>query len=151
MIGCIHVAIFQGGLATKPGSRNMTISVKISKDDQTITWSSDRTADVAVARIADMSEGVRARALYHGLNARGTDAGAMGFDHWDGKDQPKRYATDHEKLGRIKRVVEHLNNPATGFDWDLRPSADPLANKSAGELEALIAAAKAKLAGLGVG
>lgn len=129
----------------------MTISVKVNKDEQTISWSSDRTADIAIARITEMSEGVRTRAMYHGLSARGTDAGAMGFDHWDGKGEPKRYATDHEKLARIKRVVEHLNNPATGFDWDLRPSADPLANKSAAELEQLIAAAKAKLAGLGVG
>lgn len=129
----------------------MTISVKVDKESQTITWSSDRTADVAVARIYEMSVGVQQRAMYHGVSARGTDAGAMGFGDWDGKDKPKRYATDHEKLQRIKRVVEHLNNPATGFDWDLRPSSDPLANKSASELEALIAAAKEKLAGLGVG
>jgi hypothetical protein len=137
-------------------SRNMTISVKLPKgvpataEEQVVTWSSDRTADVVVARVSEMSEALKMRAMYHGLNARGTDAGAMAFDHWDGKDKPKRYATDHEKMQRIKRVVEHLNNPATGFDWDLRPSSDPLANKSATELEALIAAAKAKLAGLGV-
>lgn len=128
----------------------MTISVKVDKEAQTVTWSSDRTATVATARISEMSEGVKSRAMYHGISARGTDAGAIGFGDWDGKDKPKRYATDHEKLGRIARVVEHLNNPATGFDWDLRPSSDPLANKSASELEALIAAAREKLAGLGL-
>jgi hypothetical protein len=128
----------------------MTISVKLDKDSQTITWTSDRCADQAVARISEMSEGVKLRAMYHGLNARGTDAGAMAMDHWDGKDKPKRYAFDHEKLARIKRVVDHLNNPATGWDWDLRPSADPLAGKSATELAALIAAAQSKLASLGI-
>lgn len=128
----------------------MTISVKVDKEQGTITWSSDRTADCAVARVAEMSEGVKARAMYHGISARGTDAGAMGFGEWDGKGTAKRYATDHEKMARIKRVVEHLNAPTTGWDWDLRPSSDPLAGKSADELAKLIALAQQKLATLGI-
>jgi hypothetical protein len=129
----------------------MSISCKIDREAHTISWVSDQpdTAPV-VALIDGMNPELRERAMYHGLSARGTDAGAIAFGHLDGKDKPKRYATDSEKLARISRVVSHLNNPATGWDWDLRPSADPLANKSAEELERLIALAKAKLAGLGV-
>jgi hypothetical protein len=128
----------------------MTISVKIDREAQTISWTSDRSALTAVARIEEMSKDLKERAMFHGLVQRGTDAGAMGMDHWDGKDKPKRYATDHEKLARVKRVVEHLNNPATGWDWDLRPSSDPLAGKSTGELEALIKLAQERLKGLGI-
>lgn len=128
----------------------MTISVKQDREQGTITWSSDRCADVAVIRVSELSSGLKERALWHGLTARGTDAGAMGMDHWDGKDKPKRYATDHEKMTRVKRVVDHLMNPQTGWDWDLRPSSDPLAGKSADELSKLIAAAQAKLASLGI-
>lgn len=129
----------------------MSISCKIDREARTISWTSDQP-DCApvVATLETMSDDLRERAMYHGLSARGTDAGAIAFGHLDGKDKPKRYATDGEKLTRISRVVSHLNNPAIGWDWDLRPSADPLANKSAEELERLISAAKAKLAGLGV-
>jgi hypothetical protein len=135
----------------------MGISCKIDRKTALVTWESDcKTADgqplhePVVADVMGMSSELKERAMYHGLSARGTDAGAMAFGHWDGKDKAKRYATDGEKLARIARVVSHLNNPATGWDWDLRPSADPLANKSAEELERLIALAKEKLAGLGV-
>lgn len=128
----------------------MTISVKYNREAQTITWSSDRTARVAVARLMEMSEGVRARAMFHGVDQRGTDAGAMGFDHWDGKDKPKRYALDDEKMQRIQRVVDHLNAPGTGWEWGLRPSSDPLAGKGEEELRALIASAQARLASIGI-
>lgn len=128
----------------------MTIKVKLNRAEGTITWTSDRTATIATARLAEMSNALKERAMYHGLSARGTDAGAMGFDHWDGKDKAKRYATDHEKLARIVRVVNHLNDNKVGWDWDLVPSSDPLAGKSAGELAALIKAAQERLAGLGI-
>jgi len=137
----------------------MTISVKINRDNQTISWISDafkqdsstEYLEPVVADVQRMSQELKERAMYHGLSARGTDAGAMGFGHWDGKDKPQRRATDAEKLARISRVVEHLNNPNVGWDWDLRPTSDPLANKSQVELEQLIKAAQAKLAGLGIG
>src|SRR5215469_12137606 len=118
---------------------NMTISVKVDREAKTISWTSDRTATVAVARYGEMDQGILDRATVHGLVQRGTDAGAMGMDYWDGKDKPKRYALDSEKMARIVRVVNQLNE-AKGWDgWELRPSSDPLARKSQAELEALIA------------
>jgi hypothetical protein len=138
--------------------RVMSIKVKLDRENREISWVSDvlgengeQLHEPVTARLDEMSEELKERAMYHGLSARGTDAGAIAFGHLDGKDKPKRYATDSEKLARIARVVSHLNNPSIGWDWDLRPSSDPLANKSAEELERLISAAKAKLAGLGVG
>lgn len=129
----------------------MTINVKVDRAQGTITWESDRTAKMAVARIAEMSSGLKERAMYHGLTARGTDAGAMGFGEWDGKGTAKRYATDDEKMQRILRVVEHLNNPETGWDWEMRKTqVDPLAGASEEQLKELIARAQRKLETIGI-
>ena len=90
------------------------------------------------------------RATFHGLAARGTDATAMAMDYWDGKDKPKRYATDAEKLARCGALIDHLNS-AVGWDnWAMRKSADPLAGKSEAELKALIQAAQDRIASLGI-
>ena len=129
----------------------MAIRCKWDRAGKSITWASDKLGTQPVtALLGDMDQEIREYAMYHGLAARGTDATAMGFDHWDGKDKPKRYATDVEKLARCRRIIAHLND-AKGWDaWSMKPLSDPLAGKSAAELEALISLAKERLAGLGI-
>jgi hypothetical protein len=137
----------------------MSISCKWDRAQGTITWTSDLkdkegklVYEPVIARISTMSAELKERGLFHGIAARGTDATAMGFDHWDGKDKPKRYATDQEKLARCRKIIGHLNDSNTGWDWDLRPGrkGDPLEGKSAEELGKLIAEAQAKLAAIGI-
>lgn len=135
------------------------IKVKFDKQAGTITWqaisedgkSVAGTEDV-VALVSGYSQELKDRAMYHGLIQRGTDAGALGMGNWDGKDKPRRYATDQEKMARIRKVVEHLNSPGLGWDWDLRGngSGDPLAGKSAEQLAKLIEGAKLRLQELGI-
>jgi hypothetical protein len=128
----------------------MTISCKTDRESRTITWTSDRTARQAVMRLGEMDKEILDRASFHGLSARGTDAGAMAMDHWDGKNKPKRYATDDEKMQRIEKVVNHLNSARGWESWNLKPSTDPLAGKSKEDLEKLIREAQAKIASLGI-
>jgi hypothetical protein len=129
----------------------MSISCEWNRAEETITWSSDQPGiEPVVARLGEMDEEIREYAMFHGLAARGTDTTAMAMDHWDGKDKPKRRARDDEKLARCRVVIEHLNRAKGWESWGMRKSSDPLAGKSAAELESLIKAAQARIASLGI-
>ena len=127
--------------------RKTGIKVQYDQALGTISWV-DITGEIAplVLRLEELKPEIREQAMWHGLDQKVTDAGAMGNDHWDGKDKPKRYATTGERLGRMKRVVENLN----AGSWNVKSGGDPLANKGESELKALIALAQAKLASIGI-
>jgi hypothetical protein len=112
-----------------------------------ITWTDiEAKAEPIRLVVDDLSEDIRNKAVLHGLDQKVTDAGAMGTDHWDGEDKPKRAATTAERLARMRRVADNL----VAGQWNVRVSADPLANKTAEQLATLIAAAQAKLKAIGV-
>jgi hypothetical protein len=127
--------------------RKTGISVAYDTAASTITWTNvAQPEDRLVLNVASLPENIRNDALWHGLDQKVTDAGAIPFGAHDGKDKPERYATVAEKLARMRRVAEGL----MAGNWTSRAAADPLAGKSEAEIRALIAAATAKLAGLGV-
>lgn len=113
-----------------------------------ITWSDieGKSAPIVLS-VPDLAQDIRDQGLMHGIDQKVTDAGAMGTDHWDGKDKPRRAATTAERLAKMRRVADNL----IAGNWNVRQSADPLANKTPEQLEQLMAAIKAKLGGLGIG
>lgn len=126
--------------------RRTGISVSYQRDAGTITWTdTSGAAEPLVLKVDGLSEQLREAAMWHGLDQRVTDAGAMGMDHWDGKDKPKRYATIAERLGRMRRVAASLE----AGEWRLKGEpADPLAALSAEQLRELEVRVQAKLAAL---
>jgi hypothetical protein len=99
-----------------------------------------------VVSVTTLSDEIHDKALWHGIDQKVTDAGAMGMDYWDGKDKAKRSATTAERLNRMRRVADNLANG----QWTVRTATDPLAGKTTEELNALIAKAQAQLAKIGV-
>jgi hypothetical protein len=112
-----------------------------------ITWT-DIEGNVApiVVNVTGLVDSIRHTGMMHGIDQKVTDAGAMGTDHWDGDDKPKRAATTGERMARMKRVADNL----VAGNWNVRASADPLAGKSAEQLEALMAEIQRKLTAIGV-
>jgi hypothetical protein len=112
-----------------------------------ITWSDieGKSAPITLS-VPELSQEIRDQGLMHGIDQKVTDAGAMGTDHWDGKDKPRRNATTAERLARMRRVADNL----VAGNWNVRQSADPLANKTPEQLEQLMAAIQAKLTAIGV-
>lgn len=112
-----------------------------------ITWTDiEGKAEGITLNVSGLATDILDKAVLHGLDQKVTDAGAMGTDHWDGEDKPKRAATTGERLARMRRVADNL----VAGQWNVRVSADPLANKTAEQLATLIAAAQAKLKAIGV-
>jgi hypothetical protein len=127
--------------------RKTGIAVAYDKTAGTITWSDIEAGNVAVVLpVNELADSIKADALWHGLDQKVTDAGAMGTDHWDGKDKPKRAATTGERLARMRRVADNLK----AGNWSVRVASDPLAGKSAEQLAELIAKAQAMLTKVGV-
>lgn len=127
--------------------RETGVSVAYDTAAATITWSDITGKEPAVVvNVDQLPEAIRDMALYHGIDQKVTDAGAMGSDYWDGKDKPKRYGTVAERMARMRRVAAGL---AAG-QWSTRVARDPLAGLSAEQLQAVIAQANSKLAALGV-
>lgn len=125
--------------------RETGVSVAYDTAAATITWSDITGKEPAVVvNVDQLPEAIRETALYHGIDQKVTDAGAMGFGAWDGADQPKRYGTVAERMARMRRVAGGL---AAG-QWTTRAARDPLANLTAEQLQAVIAQANAKLATL---
>jgi hypothetical protein len=134
----------EGFMETK---RTTGIRVEYDRVQGTMIFSDNGGASESIVIAVDkLADEIKADGLWHGIDQKVTDSGAMGFGNWDGADKPKRYATTAERMARMRRTAENL----VAGQWNVRVSRDPLAGKSAGELEALIAAAKAKLAGLGI-
>lgn len=126
-----------------------TTGIKVAYDNaaQTMTWVDiEGRSPAIVLNVDQLPEAIRTTGMWHGLDQKVTDAGAMGVDHWDGAEKPKRSATTAERMARMRRVADNL----TAGNWNVRASADPLANLSADALATLIAAATAKLTALGV-
>lgn len=61
----------------------------------------------------------RSRMMYHGGEQRVRDAAALSVNRDTGKP-----ATPQEKFEAMKRIVDHLNNPAN-TEWNLKPAAQP--------------------------
>jgi hypothetical protein len=121
--------------------------IRVEYTSTAIVWHDIENAVPSITvNVDELADSIKRQGLFHGIDQKVTDAGAMGTDHWDGEDKPKRVATTAERMARMRRVADTL---AAG-EWNTRRSSDPLAGKSAAELEALIAAAKVKLAGLGI-
>jgi hypothetical protein len=126
-----------------------TTGIKVSYDHSIgqMTWTDIEGKSPAITlHVADLSDEIKRAGLWHGLDQKVTDAGAMGMGNWDGDTKPKRYATTAERMQRMRRVADNL---AAG-SWNVRASADPLANASPEQLAALIKAAQGKLAALGI-
>jgi hypothetical protein len=144
----MHVAIpprMEDFMETK---RTTGIRVDYNRTAGTITWTAnDGLADAIVINVRELADAIRDDGLFHGIDQKVTDSGAMGFGNWDGEEKPKRYAATAERMARMRRTAENL----IAGQWNVRASRDPLAGKSAGELEQLIAAARAKLTAIGVG
>lgn len=116
--------------------------VKVTYTADTITWTaSDNSAEPITVRVDVLTDDIRRAALFHGIDQKVTDSGAMGMGHWDGEDKPQRYATVAERMARMRCVTERL---AAG-EWNARRSSDPLAGKTEEQLRALVAAAQVKL------
>jgi len=126
-----------------------TTGIKVAYDQAAgqMTWMDiEGKAAPIVLNVAGLNDDIRRAGLWHGLDQKVTDAGAMGMGSWDGDSKPKRYATTAERMQRMRRVADNL---AAG-NWNVRASADPLANASPEQLAALIKAAQGKLAALGI-
>jgi hypothetical protein len=121
--------------------------IAIAYNGLTITWSDieGKSLPITIA-VGELSDAIREQGMLHGIDQKVTDAGAMGTDHWDGKDKAKRPATTAERLARMRRVADNL----VSGNWNVRQSADPLANKTPEQLEQLMAAIQAKLTAIGV-
>lgn len=116
--------------------------VKVTYTADTITWAAgDASAEPITVHVNALTDDIRRQAVFHGLDQKVTDAGAMGMGHWDGEDKPQRYATVAERMARMRSVAERLQ----AGEWNARRSGDPLAGKTEEQLRALVAAAQAKL------
>lgn len=113
---------------------------------QRVEYNSDDTERVTTVGTVEvhrdkLSDANRARAMMHGIKQRVVDNAALGTV---GGVPPS--AT--EKLAALRDMTAHLESGGT--EWNVRPSRDPLAGKTAEQLAALIAAAQAKLGQLGI-
>ena len=122
--------------------------IAITYTADSITWTaSDGTAEPITLAVDAMNADIQRQALFHGLDQKVTDAGAMGMGKWDGEDKPSRYATVAERMQRMRLVAERL---ARGEWRAKREGGDPLAKLTKEQLEALQERIAGKLAGLGV-
>lgn len=94
-------------MVTKAKS-NSVITAHPDPEAQTLTFKVLGVGDI-VLNLAGVGEGVRIRALYHGLTQRVSDAAAIPFNKETGK-----YATPQEKYEAMRALVEHYN---AGGDW----------------------------------
>jgi hypothetical protein len=87
--------------------------IRVDYVGATITWA-DITGGEApiVIDVNTLADDIRTRGLLHGIDQKVTDAGAMGTDHWDGDDKPKRAATvaDRHYVMDHGRVVDMIPN-----------------------------------------